>query len=284
MVLFEYVKGDELVEIFRRLITHIPIIDLGTPVYTPTRFSMVKTNDHYEVDSTITNCREVLTLHLIKTIQADDFIPESLSKIRVIFFNTRMNLNKARKVLILLNSVEDIAKIDRTVIRKVKTVQKSGKSYLLEGNVEWLRSTVLISMWLLILKYSWRNLQEKGIVPTYEEVKENPKEYFDKVSYEYESYDHWLRILFNRDDLFPSASDLTECYKFSNIYDMPVKKKPDPHLKVNLMSCYGLSKFINKVSRLNLTDVYYYHHFKSYKKYHNNILKRSYIKNESCLV
>lgn len=242
-----------------------------------------------KVNQQATNCRELLIHKIIKSINnpvfKNHYCKKHLSKLRVIFYNTGLSEDEISNVLLFINHIEDKHNIPKTMVSKanvgIYNLPESRKeapkfdrliptTYLFEGDETWLHSSVLVSLFLLILRFNiinYKKLQEESIVTVddlskFIEIDDNYKnieciEDFKNIK---DTFKHWDMVLSSRDVLFPPAKSLIDYYNIRNIHN---DNKNDSAKSWEPTICsFGISMLVDTKARSD------YRNFNAYKAFH----------------
>lgn len=264
-----------------------------TLYYNPVQSSMlfvdeVLSDTRMSSYNSITCCREVFIKHFITRLEKQRPLLKKdntdFSKLRVVFCLTTIPEEKIKNCLRILHNFEESHGIPQTEISKALVYKhklpKIGvdkqeiaeiipTTYLFEGSDIWLRSSVLISLYLLIIRTSLKDytILIKNNINTvndlYNLISNNQKEeiIYDTVNIK-NNIRYWNMIIANRDLLFPKRKKLIDCYLAKHIYS----KKPYP---INdawkaLVSTFGIRSLIES------NNVYKHSkYFESYRIFHS---------------
>jgi len=210
-----------------------------------------------------------------------------LSKLRFVFYKTNLNPENILEALALIHSIEDKYNIPRTEVSKaevwrykmpVSHNEKPEKdcimptAYLFEADSFWMRSSVLISLYLLIMRFSITNFKflKKNDLLSLASLKvhiaanNTIHEYRDGANVS-TTITHWEKVLDNVNTIFPLQKNIKSYFLKKVIY----KGNPAPGSDSweGLVGCFGIRHFTNPKASAN------YKKFKAHEIYHNQILK-----------
>lgn len=240
--------------------------------------------------NTMTDCREIFVMRLMERLKGIKYLVSSckkhLSKLRLVFYKTNLDPEMLLEALTLLHSIEDKYNIPRTEVSKAEiwkykmpTTQKEKPkrdcimptAYLFEANAFWMRSSVLISLYLLILRFSIVNFRylKKNELMSVEALKKfladnNALHNFRDGTNVYTTIKHWEKILDNVDTIFPPQKNLKNYFLQKMIYNG--KPSPGSDSWAGMVGCFGIRNFISDTANKN------YKKFKAYQVYHKQLL------------
>lgn len=240
--------------------------------------------------NTMTDCREIFVMRLIERLKSLKYIiiscKKHLSKLRFVFYKTNLDPETLLEALTLLHSIEDKYNIPRTEVSKAEiwkyklpTVPKEKPkrdcimptAYLFEANAFWMRSSVLISLYLLILRFSIANFKylKKNELMSVEALKKflagsNALHNLRDGTNIYTTIKHWEKVLDNVDTIFPPQKNIKNYFLQKMIYNGKPSNQGDSW--VGMVSCFGIKTLINDAPNTQ------YRKFKAYEVYHKQIL------------
>lgn len=233
----------------------------------------------------VTACREVFISRIIKNLLSSKKIykQKDFSKFRVIQYSTGLTEKEIEECLNLLHSIEAYHGLKATEVSKAliwmynfpknkseTSVKKDlmKNTYLFEADPFWLQSSPLISLYLLILRFSISNfkyLKKHNLLNIDALFKWAPTAskigHLKDGSYVKTSIKHWYPVLSNASVLFPKKKTLpsyySQFYTYNNIFNIMSSSA-----WINLLSVFGISAFVKKDTSNSFIK------FKAYKKYH----------------
>ena len=252
----------------------------------------VLSNNEFKTNRPATHCREIFIDSLFNSMNSKllfkgNYCNKHLSKLRVVFYNTGLSEVQMHKVVSFINGVETAHGIKRTTVSKAlimkyaipethkdapKAIGYLKGAYLFEASIEWMHSSVLISLYLLLLRFNILNhllLSEKNIGTVEKLIKFTRTDYYDCIhdfSNVQTTVNYWNTILANRNLLWPRAKNLID------YYDNSKSTHPDFSIKckwTSWMPYFGIAKLVSPYTSSYSGDSH------AYKTFHEKLIQRN---------